>query len=281
MDPSELAAFLATNPPHTEAGARAAKAEHACRAALFSEEYDQATACVDLSRGLWDYVESHPAATVDQKAYAKFGWTRATMMLASLQRRQEEFEEAEASFAAIDERLQGMEELLRTPEPKPKGMLSRFKRQKPSGERAMMFQEWFQVSGGLRMNQGVLYNVMGRKEDAMEFWRMAEELLFDNLVKSLGPEADLEITGSVMKLWDNMLSVSIEMGDYEGAGEVLWKAVRLFSYFPMHDMENPPELEEGIGYILSTVHELQPAQRQQLNAAIDPDLVELIDDWLA
>lgn len=130
------------------------------------------------------------------------------------------------------------------------------------------------------MNWGVLDRVSGRQEQAMEKFSDAEDLLFGQYIRKIGPLEDLEASVKIINLWQNSMETSIELDDYQHASNMVQNALKLSSFWPAHDLGTPPEISDSIGDFLGAIHRLTPERQQQLHAALPAELSELVNELL-
>ncbi len=71
--------------------------------------------------------------------------------------------------------------------------------------------EWVRTTSAHFMNKGVLLRDLGRKEEAIEAWTAANELLFDIYIRDIGPDEDVESTARVVNIWENKIVLTCEV----------------------------------------------------------------------
>ena len=114
----------------------------------------------------------------------------------------------------------------------------------------------------------------------MEKFNDADDLLFGQYLRKIGPLDDLEATARTLNLWQNSMETSIELEDYQHASNMVQNTLKLSSFWPAHDLDTPPEITDALGDFLGAIHRMTSENKQQLHTALPEELSELVNELL-
>lgn len=233
-----------------------------------------------VAAGIYEFLVQADDITDSQRLNASLSFAKVRMCQGAAYRRAEQYDESFRMFDEGERRLAEIrDDVFRKRRPEEAdGTVSATA--EPEQD-VPLITDWVRTRGAMSMNKGVLLDSVGREQDALESWRDGEVTLFDEYVKLVGPEEDPECAGRVINLWENIMVTALKVGDAQRAAEVTGNALKLFVYWPAHDLEHPEEVIDAFGAFVGAFADLSAEHRKLIETTLPAPLVEMLDDLIS
>ena len=241
------------------------------------EDNDAAIASAQIAAALYDQLSESEKASESKRLEARLAKARILVTQGALQRRAKQPADSANTFAIVERLLNQIHDDVFRPR-KPDGIRGLIPVLNKPRQNIDLITDWVRAKGALLMNNGVLLDETGHPSEALAVWREAEVTLFDEYVKLVGPEEDVETTGKIINLWENILTTALATGDADRAAEVAGNAMKLFAYWVAQGTQHPPEVVEAFGAFAGTFAELDQDHRALISTKLPAPLIETLDN---
>lgn len=278
MDPVEVEVKRICDSAADEKDVALAAMQNEIHATMANEagNFDDAVRLGRTATSLWKKLSESTSASDSQREISKLSGLRTEACLGSSQWKSGDFESARNTFELARKSLAEMQQEMEAPR-KPSGLFSFFKSAKPDFE---LLRQWTQIYAAVDMNNGVMLSARNKFDDAIQSYGLAEQTLFDGYIKHIGPDEDLESTGKVINLWENIMTAALAANRNGRAAEAAANIMKLISYWPSHGHSIPEEVANATGTFLGTVNSLPLESRNRLDEALPEGLADSIDSLI-